>query len=104
MPRTTKKPAKRARPRTKGPVPTRNSAEFAHPDRFVTRHIGPRPDDVPAMLKVLGLSSLDELVDAVVPDDIRLRRPLQLPAARSEPETLDALRQLADRNQVFRSY
>ncbi len=78
--------------------------QLPHPDRFVTRHIGPREEDLPAMLGVLGWKSLDDLVDAVIPEDIRLRRALKLPAARSEPEVLDALRSLAGRNQVFRSY
>src|SRR4051812_40837606 len=56
------------------------------------------------MLKVLGFGSLDDLVKVVVPDDIQLRRPLGLPAARSEPEVLDALARLAAQNQVFKSY
>ena len=79
-------------------------ATLPHPDRFVNRHIGPRADDIQAMLQMLGYGSLDELVGAVIPDDIRLRRPLDLPAARSEPETLAALGELAHRNEVFRSY
>ena len=56
------------------------------------------------MLGVLGYDSLDAFVDAVVPDNIRLRRPLALPPGRSERETLSAIRALADRNDVFRSY
>src|SRR2546421_5378352 len=100
MPKTrTKKPAKSARAARSSRTPT-----LPHPDRFVDRHIGPRRNDLAPMLKVLGLKSLDELVDVVVPEDIRFRRPLDLPAARSEPEVLDALRELAGRNQVFRSY
>ncbi len=71
---------------------------------FATRHLGPRDGDVPAMLQVLGYPSLDALIDAVVPDGIRLRRALGLPAPRSEPEALAALRVMADQNQVFRSY
>jgi len=72
--------------------------------RFVSRHNGPRDADVAAMLKVLGYGSLDAFIAAVVPADIRLGRPLALPAARSEREALDALRGLAEQNQVFRSY
>ncbi|HXF94871.1 MAG TPA: aminomethyl-transferring glycine dehydrogenase [Gemmatimonadales bacterium] len=75
-----------------------------HPDRFVARHIGPSPDDVRAMVQTLGYPSLDAFIDAVVPPDIRLRRPLNLPAARSEPEVLSALRAIASENRVFRSY
>jgi len=56
------------------------------------------------MAETLGYGSLDELIDAVVPRDIRLRRPLALPAARTEREVLDALRELAQQNQVLRSF
>ena len=39
-------------------------------DSFADRHIGPRPDEIENMLKVLGLSSLDDLVKATVPPSI----------------------------------
>ncbi len=73
-------------------------------DRFADRHIGPRPDDLEAMLAELGLASLDALSDAVVPADIRLRAPLDLPPAAPEEVVLAELRALAEKNQVFRSY
>ncbi len=73
-------------------------------DQFATRHIGPRPDDVQAMLSLLGYPSLDALIDAAVPEEIRLDRPLDLAPARSEHEALQAIRQLASKNQVFKSY
>ncbi|HEV8150569.1 MAG TPA: aminomethyl-transferring glycine dehydrogenase [Gemmatimonadales bacterium] len=73
-------------------------------ESFVSRHLGPRETEVAAMLEVLGYASLAELMDAVVPAAIRLRRPLELPAARSEQESLAALAELAATNQVFRSY
>ncbi len=56
------------------------------------------------MLKLLGYSSLDDLINEAVPAQIRLKRPLQLPAARSESETLAALKAIAAQNQVCRSY
>jgi glycine dehydrogenase len=56
------------------------------------------------MLATLGYASLDELTDAVVPPDIRLGRPLDLPPAASEDAVLDELRVLAAKNQVFRSF
>ncbi|WP_454688444.1 aminomethyl-transferring glycine dehydrogenase [Achromobacter aloeverae] len=71
---------------------------------FIPRHIGPSEADQAAMLAVLGLSSLDELIDQVVPPAIRSRDPLALPAARSEPDVLAELKQIAGRNQVFRNY
>jgi len=75
-----------------------------HPDVFAARHLGPRPGDVRAMLETLGYASLADFVDAVVPADIRLRRPLELPSARTEQEALAELRRLAAQNRVFRSY
>ncbi len=73
-------------------------------DAFVHRHIGPGVDEQRQMLATLGFSSLDGLTDAAVPSGIRLSRPLQLPAPLTESGALQALRLLADRNQVFRSY
>src|SRR5713226_7528414 len=75
-----------------------------HPDRFVDRHIGPDTRDVADMLEVLGKGSLDALIDATVPASIRLKRPLDLPAGRSEHGLLQDLQQIAAKNQVFRSY
>jgi glycine dehydrogenase len=56
------------------------------------------------MLNLLGYPSLEALMDEAVPSQIRLRRPLRLPAARSEHEVLAALKEIASQNQVFRSY
>ena len=75
-----------------------------HPSHFAYRHIGPRRSDVGEMLAVLGYDSIETFIDAVVPEEIRLRRPLALPPGRSEREVLQALRGLAGMNQVFRSY
>src|SRR5256884_861533 len=79
-------------------------ASLAPADRFVTRHIGPSPDETRAMLATLGYESLDAFIDAVVPADIRLRRPRALPPGRPEREVLQALRGLAAQNQLYRSY
>jgi glycine dehydrogenase len=73
-------------------------------DFFPPRHIGPGDGDVAEMLRVIGDRSLDALVEATVPEGIRLRRPLALPAARGEHDLLHELRALAARNQVFRSF
>ncbi len=73
-------------------------------ERFATRHIGPSPDETRAMLDALGYASLDAFIDAVVPEDIRLRRPLALPPGRGEREVLQALRGMAAQNQVYRSF
>ncbi|MFP5255615.1 MAG: aminomethyl-transferring glycine dehydrogenase [Acidimicrobiia bacterium] len=70
---------------------------------FADRHLGPRPEDLDAMLAALGVATLDELIDQAVPKSIRADEPLRLPAASSEPEVLALLRELAGRNQVLTS-
>ncbi len=73
-------------------------------DRFARRHIGPDEREIAEMLKELGYSSLDELVDATVPASIRLKRPLKLQAPKSEHELLAELRQIAAKNEVYKSF
>ncbi|WP_232317158.1 aminomethyl-transferring glycine dehydrogenase [Anabaena sp. CA = ATCC 33047] len=68
------------------------------------RHIGPSAEDIQQMLEVLGFSSLDDLIDQTVPTAIRLNQSLQLPAAQTEYAALAKLKQIAAKNQVFRSY
>ena len=73
-------------------------------DTFESRHIGPRGDDLARMLHDVRASSVDALVNEVVPADIRLRAPLALPDADTEYGYLRRLRGIAARNRVFRSY
>ncbi|HVY68532.1 MAG TPA: aminomethyl-transferring glycine dehydrogenase [Verrucomicrobiae bacterium] len=74
-----------------------------HPDHFVRRHIGPRPEELAEMARVCGFESMDALADAAVPPAIRLPRRLNLPHALSEADALARLRGMAAKNQVFRS-
>ncbi len=74
------------------------------PDTFLQRHIGPTEADIKEMLATLGLQSLEALSEAIVPEEIRARKPLALEASRGEFETLAQLRTLHDKNQVFRSF
>jgi glycine dehydrogenase len=86
------------------PATTHSMDLLKHPDRFVRRHIGPALEEISKMLKLLGFASLDELIDAAVPANIRLDRPLNLPSGRSEFGILNELRSIAAKNQVFRSF
>ena len=83
---------------------TKSADSLAHPDAFVRRHVGPSALETKAMLDTLGFSSIDALIDEAIPVQIRLSKPLELPAGRTEYETLTALRALAAQNQVFRPY
>ena len=85
-------------------MPTDLSTVLAPPDQFPARHIGPRPDDVAEMLRVLGVPSLAKLIDDVVPAEIRLGRALALPAPVTESELLEELHALGAQNQVWRSF
>ncbi len=71
---------------------------------FQRRHIGPSAADTEQMLKTLNVKSLDELIGQTVPASIRLKKPLDLPAALSENEYLLDLAKTAAKNKVFRSY
>ena len=77
---------------------------LAFPDAFARRHVGPGEAEILAMLRALGYGSLDDLIDAAVPENIRVRRELHLPAAASEHEVLAELRRIASQNRVFRSF
>ena len=53
--------------------------ELEQRDRFIHRHIGPSEQDIAEMLQTLGMLSLEELIDKVVPDSIRMSGELELP-------------------------
>ena len=65
------------------------------------RHIGPSPDEMAEMLKVLGASSLNALIDETVPKAIRQKEPLDFGKAKSERELLHHMRQVAGKNKVL---
>ncbi len=73
-------------------------------EHFKTRHLGVGDDDMKVMLDTIGVSSLDELIDQTIPEDIRLENPLVLPAALSEQEYTEEIAHLASRNKIFASY
>ena len=70
---------------------------------FVDRHIGADSAQERHMLDVLGYTTLEDLVDALVPGSIRDRTPLDLPAGLDEEAVLERLRAIADENEVFTS-
>jgi len=71
---------------------------------FTHRHIGPRAEDMPEMLKTIGADSLDSLIDQTVPAAIRLEKPLNLPDGISEYEYLQHIKSIASKNKVYKSY
>ena len=76
--------------------------EFTDP--FSRRHIGPDAESEIRMLETLGFDSLDALINATVPEKIRLPAPMNLPAAATEHAALRELREIGGKNRVFRSF
>jgi glycine dehydrogenase len=72
--------------------------------KFSSRHIGPSQSDREAMLKEIGFSSLDELINNVVPADIRLKGDMNLESGMTEKQFGEHVADLASRNKLFNSY
>ncbi len=73
-------------------------------DQFSKRHIGPNEQELEHMLEVIGVSSLDQLIDETVPEPIRMRQELNLPDALTEFEYLREVKEISMMNKVFRSF
>ncbi|MDG2274539.1 MAG: aminomethyl-transferring glycine dehydrogenase [Flavobacteriaceae bacterium] len=71
---------------------------------FQRRHIGPNENDQKQMLDVIGVDSLDQLINETIPEDIRLQGVLHLDPPMSEYEYLNHIEELSKKNKVFRSY
>lgn len=82
----------------------RMSLNIHYKEDFQNRHIAPNEADTAEMLDVVGVNSIDELIEQTVPATIRLKQPLNLPAAKSETEYLGALKQTSLLNKVFKSF
>ncbi|AWA29721.1 glycine dehydrogenase (aminomethyl-transferring) [Flavobacterium magnum] len=73
-------------------------------DAFALRHIGPRESQLPEMLKTINASDLDQLVYETIPDDIRLKAPLDLDPAMTEFEFANHIAKLGAKNKVYSNY
>ncbi|HOO94448.1 MAG TPA: aminomethyl-transferring glycine dehydrogenase [Proteiniphilum sp.] len=73
-------------------------------EHFKYRHIGISEADKKVMLETLGVNSVDELIEQTIPGDIRLTKPLTLPAALTEQEYAEEISRIAARNRVYASY
>ncbi|MGB0185536.1 MAG: aminomethyl-transferring glycine dehydrogenase [Flavobacteriaceae bacterium] len=75
-----------------------------NPDIFSQRHIGPNAAQIKEMLDVVGVDSIEELIDQTVPHNIRLQTSLNLEKPLSEQEFLEHIHKLGAKNKVFKSY
>lgn len=73
-------------------------------DVFASRHIGIKDKDLPSMLDVIGVDSLERLIDQTLPADIRLKDPLRLDPPMSEHEFQRHIQALGRKNKAFKSY
>ncbi|HQQ97291.1 MAG TPA: aminomethyl-transferring glycine dehydrogenase [Cyclobacteriaceae bacterium] len=73
-------------------------------ESFATRHLGPNDHQIKEMLTVVKAGSIDELIGQTVPANIRLKSPLNLPAAKSEFEFLKHFKKIVSKNKLFKSY
>ncbi len=68
------------------------------------RHIGLNKADEQQMLATVGASSVQELIEQIIPADIRLSEPLDLPEALTEGEHLASVYALSQENKLYKSY
>jgi len=80
------------------------SINLTNRKKFAKRHIGVTDAQLADMLSVIGVQSLDQLIDQTIPDTIRLKEKLRLPQEKSEYVFLSEFRKLAAENSIFKSY
>ncbi len=73
-------------------------------DAFALRHLGPRESDLQHLFTTIGVDSLDQLIAETIPNDIRLKKDLELDAPMTEYEYLSHIQELGSKNKVFKSY
>jgi glycine dehydrogenase len=71
---------------------------------FIQRHIGPNLDDTQKMLSVIGLKSVEELISKTVPDNIRSKKAMEIPAGSTEFEMLQSLKKIGEKNIVATNF
>ena len=71
---------------------------------FQLRHIGPNKSEREKMLQTINADSLEQLISETVPENIRLKEDLDLAPAMSEYEYLSHIKELSEKNKVFKSY
>ena len=77
---------------------------YSDEKEFVSRHIGPRNQDLGPMLKQLGVDDLNQLIQRTTPKSIQDNYQLDLPKALTEPELLQRAQTIAKQNKVNRSF
>ena len=71
---------------------------------FSKRHIGPDDSDINKMLSYLGFDSIEQLINATIPDGIQFNDELNIGKSISEYEFLNTIKRIGKKNQVVKSY
>jgi glycine dehydrogenase len=71
---------------------------------FIKRHIGPNDVDAQKMLESIGAKSLDELIEKTIPNNIRLKKPMNIPSGLTEYEMLQSLKAIGEKNIIAKNY
>ncbi|MBW6461321.1 MAG: aminomethyl-transferring glycine dehydrogenase [Bacteroidales bacterium] len=75
-----------------------------NPNLFLRRHLGPGDKDLAHMFNVIGVNTLEQLIDETIPATIRLEGELQLDEGIPESDYISHIRQLGSKNKLFRTY
>ncbi len=84
-------------------MPTQKQAPLSlleQKDDFIARHIGPSASEQQAMLQALNVADLDQLISQTVPENIRVKSPIDLPDSRTEAEVIAYLKSVAGKNKI----
>ncbi|MDD4141732.1 MAG: aminomethyl-transferring glycine dehydrogenase [Bacteroidales bacterium] len=73
-------------------------------NNFIERHVGPNKEQTEKMLKRIGVSSIEELIDMTIPSKIRFKEDLDLPQGMNEYEYMNYIKGLGAKNKIFRTY
>jgi glycine dehydrogenase len=73
-------------------------------EEFTHRHIGPNEEDTKEMLRTIGVESIEELISRTVPKSIRMDHKLRLPEGESEAAYLHQLKEVSQKNKIYRNY
>ena len=79
-------------------------AQLEQKDAFIRRHVGPGEEEIQQMLSAIDATSLDDLIAQTVPAGIALPEPLKVGEGATEVDALAALKTVAGKNVVNRSF
>ncbi|NQZ82514.1 MAG: aminomethyl-transferring glycine dehydrogenase [Colwellia sp.] len=83
---------------------TQSLKDLEQTQDFIRRHIGPNAEETQAMLNDIGAESVDDLINEIVPSDIRLSELPAIEESKTEVQALADLKAVASLNKVNDTY